>query len=285
MAQSIVNVFSPFLPFLTAILYIFSAFLVFEVIIYFINYLIFRARGLKNNDGYTKFVRPKNPLVEIFWTLPRQMAYDAITSAPGYFRPQGLIIFCGRQGSGKTIAMTEYLIRLKKQYPLSKLMTNYGFTSQDNELADWKQLLNYKNGIYGVIIGMDELQNWFSSLASKDFPPQMLEVITQNRKNRRIILGTSQTFNRLAKPLREQATEVRDCRTFFGCLTLVNRKYAMLDSDGNVKSWTPCGWYFFVHNKEIRESYDTYRIIETLSAKGFYDNPYLSYNSGERRRR
>lgn len=55
-------------------------------------------------------------------------------------------------------------------------------------------LINYKNGIKGVIVLMDELQNWFSSNDSKNFPPEMLQVITQNRKNRRVILGTVKTF-------------------------------------------------------------------------------------------
>ncbi len=84
-------------------------------------------------------------------------------------------------------------------------------------------LLTIKNGIRGVIVCMDEMQNWFSSNQSKDFPPQMLEVVTQNRKNRRVIMGTAQSFNRLAKPLREQATEVRKCCTLFGCVTIVHR--------------------------------------------------------------
>lgn len=76
-------------------------------------------------------------------------------------------------------------------------------------------LMSYKNGIQGVIVSIDELQNWFSSNDSKNFPPEMLEVITQNRKNRRIILGTSQNFYLLAKAIRSQATEVRRCSTLF----------------------------------------------------------------------
>ena len=66
---------------------------------------------------------------------------------------------------------------------------------------------------FGVICCLDEMQNWFSSNQSRDFPPEMLQVITQNRKNRRVIFGTAQTFNRLSKPIREQATEVRECHT------------------------------------------------------------------------
>lgn len=79
-------------------------------------------------------------------------------------------------------------------------------------------LIDYKNDKQGVIVGMDELQNWFSSNDSKNFPPEMLGIITQNRKNRRIILGTSQNFYLLAKAIRSQATEVRRCTTLFRLL-------------------------------------------------------------------
>lgn len=116
---------------------------------------------------------------------------------------------------------------------------------------------------------MDELQNWFSSNDSKNFPPEMLGVITQNRKNRRIILGTSQNFYLLAKAIRSQATEVRRCSTFLGCLTIVRRAEPILDSEGQVAEWKNRGWYFFVHNKKLRESYDTYKVIENLSKSGF----------------
>jgi len=116
---------------------------------------------------------------------------------------------------------------------------------------------------------MDELQNWFSSNDSKNFPPEMLSVITQNRKNRRIILGTSQNFYLLAKAIRSQATEVRRCTTLLGCLTIVRRAEPILDSEGNVKEWKNRGMYFFVHNKKLRDSYDTYKVIDNLSKSGF----------------
>ena len=113
------------------------------------------------------------------------------------------------------------------------------------------------------------MQNWFSSNNSKNFPPEMLEVITQNRKNRRVIMGTAQSFNRLAKPIREQATEVRKCWTFFGCVTFVQRVAPELNSAGEVIKWRHRGFYYFVHTDKIRDSYDTYKVIESLRAVGF----------------
>ena len=130
-------------------------------------------------------------------------------------------------------------------------------------------LINYKTGIKGVIVCMDELQNWFSSNDSKNFPPEMLEVITQNRKNRRIILGTAQNFYLLSKAIRTQTTEVRRCATLLGCLTIVRRFEPILDAEGNVAEWKKKGMYFYVHDEDLRNSYDTYYVIESLAKSGF----------------
>ena len=104
-------------------------------------------------------------------------------------------------------------------------------------------------------------------------------IITQNRKNRRIILGTSQNFYLLAKAIRSQATEVRRCSTFFGALTLVRKFEPILDSEGNVQEYKRRGWYFFVHDKELRESYDTFKVIERATKVGFQDVPKIEENN------
>ena len=216
---------------------------------------------------------PKPPLWKnLLYYLPKQMVADYFAHDPEFFRYQGCIVFTGRQGYGKTIAMAEQALRWRKEYPKAKCITNFALRDESAKLNDWRLLVGYKNGIQGVIACIDEMQNWFSSNQSKNFPPEMLEVITQNRKNRRVIMGTAQSFNRLAKPIREQATEVRKCYTFFGCLTFVHRVYPELDSNGDVDSWKHHGWYYFVHNVELRESYDTWKVIESLKESGFQEH-------------
>ena len=82
-------------------------------------------------------------------------------------------------------------------------------------------------------------------------------------------MGTAQVFTRLSKPLREQATEVRDCKTILGCLTLVFRKEPILSAEGDVLEYKSRGFYFFVHDRDLRESYDTYKVIDSLASSGF----------------
>lgn len=250
------------------IYFVFACFCVFFFLVS-VNIVIGFARGKRLKKSNHNRVKKKNMFGRIFIDTPKQFVDDLFNKESDFFRYQGLIIFEGRQGAGKTISMIEFAMRMQEEYPLAKCITNLGYQYEDDKLKDWRMLMDYKNDKRGVIVVMDELQNWFSSNDSKNFPPEMLSVITQNRKNRRIILGTSQNFYLLAKAIRSQATEVRRCTTLLGCLTIVRRAEPILDSEGNVKEWKNRGSYFFVHNKKLRDSYDTYKVIENLSKSGF----------------
>lgn len=229
------------------------------------------AKGSRRPLGKHRRVKKPGFLWRLFVQFPRQYAKDFFSRPMDWFTYQGVIVFTGRQGSGKTVALVEQTLRMQHEFPNCKCISNMAYAHQDEELDDWRQLIEYKNGHKGVIVQMDEMQNWFSSNQSKNFPPELLEVITQNRKNRRVILGTSQSFNRLAKPLREQSTEVRRCMTIAGCITIVHRVEPELDSQGEVVKWKHRGFYWFVHTPEIRESYDTYHVIESLAKSGFME--------------
>lgn len=232
--------------------------------------LLKKMRFKKSTITKTK-VKKSNFIKKLIWDFPHQYAIDTLNLEPGDFKEYGLIVFTGRQGSGKTSSLVEYMGRLQQIYPESKTLTNFGYVYEDTNLNHWNKLTDYVNGRKGVIVGIDETQNWFSCNQSKNFPPEMLSVITQNRKNRRIILGTAQNFYLLSKAIRSQTTEVRECYTFFGCLTFVFRKIPILDVDGNVEKWKNKGFYFFVHNEKLRNSYDTYKCIENMAKSGFYE--------------
>ena len=238
-----------------------------------INILIglFKGKKFQKSTSY-KRQKKRGFFSKIFIDLPKRIVDDMFAKNPDFFPYQGLIIFEGRQGNGKTISAIQFARQMQREYSKSKVITNLNYKFQNDDLNHWSKLIHYKNGIYGVIAVLDETQNWFSSNQSKNFPPEMLQVVTQNRKNRRIILGTAQNFYLLAKAIRSQTTEVRRCATFFGCLTLVRRFEPILDSEGNVQEFKKRGFYFYVHDEELRNSYDTYHVIESLSNSGFKEN-------------
>lgn len=228
-------------------------------------------KGDRIRRGSVRRIKPRSLFIRLFWDAPRRYVEDIYKREPDFFRPQGLIIFTGCQGNGKTSALMQYAIDLLDTYPKAKCLSNTKFAYQNEKLSHWKQLVDYKNGNKGIVVIMDELQNWFGSNQSRNFPPEMLGVITQNRKNRRVILGTAQNFYLLAKAIRSQCTEIRQCITLAGVFTIVIKREPVIDNDGEVKELKYRGMYSFVHSDRLRNSYDTWSVVDALSKSGFQE--------------
>ena len=166
-----------------------------------------------------------NFFIKLFWQFPRRLIKDLFTRDPDEFpmSKTGLYIFEGKQGAGKTCAAVYYMIMLKCMHPALKIMSNISFTYADDRMEEWSDMVFKQNGAYGQIIFIDEIQNYFNSLESKNFPPEALQEICQQRKQRKAIFGTTQLFARIAKPIREQTRFVVRPKTLFGCLTIVSK--------------------------------------------------------------
>lgn len=183
----------------------------------------------------------------------------------------GLTLFCGQQGCGKTASMVHYLEQVRAEYPNCWIITNFGYVHQDRELGSWDDLFNLHNGTDGILFAIDELQNEWSSGDHKDFPISILSVVTQQRKNAIKIVGTSQVFKRVVVQLREQATEVAECKTFAGrwtwCKCFNGEDYnTMVESISEDKrAKVPRKWRFsFVQTDKFRELYDSYSVVERV---------------------
>lgn len=224
--------------------------------------------GHVNFDGKIGFFE------KIFILLPRQFWRNYYNRKKGAFNEHGIIMFTGKQGQGKTLAETKYLMDMQYKYPNVKVCTNYGYLRENEEIDNWKKLVDYNNGEYGVICAIDECQNWFSCNQSKNFPPRMLATVTQNRKNRRVIIMSSHFFTNVSKPIRLHCTEVRACRTFLKCFTVVKRMEPIMNGDGDVIKMRKLGYYSFVHSPELYSAYDTYKVIKNLSESGFKDDNF-----------
>lgn len=225
-------------------------------------------KPIKNEKGHFKV---HGVLRRLLIDFPKQLAHDLITIDPNTFKIYGMHLLCGEQGSGKTTLMAYLIRKYKTIYPRVKVRSNFSCTMQDFPLTTWEELTLDTNGIYGEIDCIDEIQNWFSSNQSKNFPPDMLTVITQQRKVRRCILATSQVFTRVAKPIRENTYLMYYPFTVFGCITFVRVYKPVLDEQGNLKERKLRNFFFFVHDEELRSMFDSYKTICTLRESGFKD--------------
>lgn len=190
------------------------------------------------------------------------------------FEEYGTTMYCGRQGAGKTISMTEYLERMRLQYPKCLIVTNYGYKHQHFEFKDWNDFFDIRNGTDGVIFAIDEIQNEFSSAAWNKFPESLLREITQQRKQRIKIVCSSQVYTRVAKPLREQCNDVVECWTFAKRWTFEKCVDAMdyndtIDSPTAKKNIRRLYRRSFVQDGSIRTLFDSYEKIEKISNTEF----------------
>lgn len=141
---------------------------------------------------------------------------------PNYFPYDGITVFCGVQGSGKTLSAVRYVVDLMHKFPKCKLCTNLTINDEslNERVINWDGLnsLKLENGFDGIIYLLDEIHLEFNSLDSKQIPTDVFIEISQQRKQRKMIVGTSQLFLRMAKPFREQVKTVVFCEPcFFGC--------------------------------------------------------------------
>ena len=289
MLQSGFAILWALVKFILPVIYCIIAIMILFSIMCVVWFLVFKYhhKMKMNPSGQVRIKRP-GLFRQLLWDVPRRYVLDRFQRETGYFYPRGIHMFCGEQGAGKTIASVEMMLRLQKQYPMAKMITNFGVTTEDDDLVMWQQLLEYTNGHQGVIVGIDEIQNWFQSGLNK-LPEGMLEVATQNRKNNRILCCTAQVFTRVNKGLREQVTMVYNPHTFMGCFTVVIMRKPKFDSEGNVLEMKYRGMYWFTHTDELRNAYDTYKVIHTLAREGFKDQPAQSitnvYVAAEGRRK
>ena len=83
------------------------------------------------------------------------------------------------------------------------------------------------------------------------------------------MIGTSQCFNRVSLPLRQQVNYLCLPITIAGCLTIVRIYKPKVREDGKIIKKRHFKTYFFVHDDELRNSYNTYEKVKRLSLKAY----------------
>lgn len=144
--------------------------------------------------SYTCLNGSKNPLNLFRIRRYRKAFYKA---HPTYFAPDGLLMFCGAQGTGKTLSAVSYVRELSWMYPKCKICSNVEIEGLNPmcEVIEYDGLhclTNIENGYDGVVYLIDEIHLEFNSLESKNIPIEVMIEVSQQRKQRKHIVGTSQ---------------------------------------------------------------------------------------------
>lgn len=176
--------------------------------------------------------------------------------------------FTGAQGHGKTLTMMCVLREMYRQYPDALIVSNisiYGIPSIPySGVQDFE---TYQNGEKGIIFVIDEIHTLFNSLESDKMPLSTVQVWCQNRKNRRVILGTSQRFNRVAKTIREQTKLLYVC---YKPVLWFNR-YAVFDAslfnDKGEYEGEPQKKHYYIPSWDCMTMYNTLEVVHRSEYK------------------
>lgn len=228
--------------------------------------------------------KKKYPLLEgnkDFRNLVRVYKYknEFFKNNPDYFHPSGFLTFCGDQGEGKTLSAVQYIKQLCDTYPKAILVSNVEIKGISNTVIYYEtydELMKYmdtiRNGLFGVIFFIDEIQTLFNALLKRGMDIRVIENISQLRKQRKHIIGTAQRFMKIDKVLREQMKTCIFCHCYFG---MIQRNEFIDVSQGTEKDgkfvYKVKESYLWFHYPEIYESYDTYKIISN-ARKEFENN-------------
>lgn len=219
------------------------------------------------------------PPVTIKWllsgSLDPQGLFDCIRfdrafrlAHPDFFPLDGIFLFCGAQGSGKTLSMVAAAYKLACAYPLLVICTNlelHNFPSPERIVPyeGDRSLETVNNGEHGVLFLIDEVHTLYNSLNSKGVDPSVMSQICQQRKQRKIIMGTSQVFARVAKPFREQCKVIVLCSAFLRYLqvnSIVRGDKCIDSANGQIDA--PVAYHrFWFHRPELYALYDTLAVV------------------------
>lgn len=195
--------------------------------------------------------------------------FKYLVDNPDYFRPDGIWVFTGPQGSGKTLSAVQCAQKIAKEYPGARVISNIDFTFDDGTLPEqferYEQLSEEDNGIYGIIFLLDEIHVLWNSLESKKIPISEMSALCQMRKSRRLIIGTSQVYGRIAKPIREQLKYVIMCHNILGVLqhNVVCDPAESVERDGHISPQVIAEKFWF-HSPELYESYETLEKVKRI---------------------
>lgn len=212
---------------------------------------------------------------------------------PDEFRPNGSQIYHGMQGKGKTLSMMYHgLFKVKRKYPKAIIVTNLhlrdyipivakDYADLNDQLAtidprthylkfetydELVLLLRYArpvNPIHGMIFMIDEIHNYFHSHDSKSMPMWIVQVFSQQRKQKLLILGTVQDWEDLIKAIRRQIDNLISCNRYGWLITnAVVDSRTFENNYGEMSAPIKKRGFFFL-TETVRSAYDTYQVIQS----------------------
>lgn len=203
--------------------------------------------------------------------------FDALRSAwykamflrdnPEYMDADGIWVYSGPQGCGKTLSAVQAVDRLARRYPEAIVVSNIDINIGCDYVPfeQYEQLHEMDNGIKGLIFLLDEVHVLWNSLESKNIPIAEMAALCQMRKARRVIIGTSQVYSRIAKPIREQLKYLILCHNYLGIAqyNVITDPAESQEVQGHIQP-KMLGTRFWFHSPELYQMYETLAVVKRI---------------------
>lgn len=151
-------------------------------------------------------------------------------------RTFGIYQFIALPGEGKTMSMVAHMERFRKEKTEKGkvqgkdyvIATNFHYVHQDYSIEHWTDIVKVAKSSYDLhipcLIAMDEIHITFDSTDYKDFPAEMLSVLSFCRKYSMQFLCSAQIYERIPKKIRDIANFTVVCKNI-GHLDRLFRDY------------------------------------------------------------
>lgn len=170
--------------------------------------LVFRLRIRHLLDFLTGLKLPK------YLSFLRWCIVDFIRVKPRRF--WGIYQFVAMPGQGKTLSMVAQLERNRKNFPECRIYTNFHYKYEHGRIGHWSDMVRYarecRDEHVPCVLAVDEVHITFDSTEWRNFPAEILAILSFNRKYQLQFLCSSQMYDRIPKKIRDLANYTVICK-------------------------------------------------------------------------
>lgn len=204
----------------------------------------------------------------------RWVIVDFLRSKPRKF--WGIYQFVALPGEGKTLSMVAQMERVRKELGPDNvyIATNFCYLHENMEINHWTDMIKaskYANAHHmHSIIALDEIHTTFDASDWKSFPPELLALLSFNRKYGMQFLCSSQIYDRIPKKVRDIANYTVICKNFLGLdRYFLNYYFSKSDYEDKFSGKRKRAEFIrtYVADDHLYSLYDTLRQVDRMTAK------------------
>lgn len=235
---------------------------------YYRHYVYYRYR-IRARRRIAFLKRLKLPL---YLSFVRWLAIDALRGKERRF--WGVYQFVALPGEGKTLSMVAHMERALKDNPDLLVATNFHYRRQHYQIDHWSDIITVALEARKLgrpcIVAMDEIHVTFDASDWRKFPPELLALLSFNRKFSLQFLCSAQIYERIPRKIRDIANYTVICKNVWKAdRYFVNYYFEKNNYEASFAGKRAKAEFIrdFVADDDLYSLYDTLEQVENMTAK------------------